>query len=368
MSATSTAAVVRADTVFDLTAALVAVGSVSGNEAGLADLVAARLAARAEHLRVTRVGHNLVARTAHGRPTRVMLAGHLDTVPGAPPTGSPARGDVIEGLGAVDMKGGVAVMLMLAESARDPAHDLTFVFYDKEEVGSHQSGMRVLFDEHRELVTADAAVLLEPTDGRLEAGCQGNLVVEFTFAGARAHTARPWRGSNAVHRAAPALARFVAFTPPPVQIDGLVYRQSASVVAVTAGVQGNVVPDRCAVRVNYRHAAQLSTQAAIEELTALAPEADEVRVLLTSPPAAPALTHPILGALRRTGGLDVRPKLGWTDVGRFAAHGIPAVNFGPGDSELAHTPHEVVGRDALTHCLDVLRAFVDGADRTAVPI
>lgn len=359
--------ILSADTVFDLTAALVAVDSVSRNEATLADLVEARLATRAPGLSVSRVGNNVVARTEHGRPTRVMLAGHLDTVPGVPPAEPVRRDDVVEGLGAVDMKGGVAVMLLLAELARDAAYDLTFAFYDKEEIGSHQSGMRLLFDAHRDLVTADAAVLLEPTDGVLEAGCQGNLVVEFAFTGARAHTARPWRGRNAVHRAAPALARFVAFEPPPVEIDGLVYRQSASVVAVSGGVQGNVVPDRCTVKVNYRHAPHLDTGAAIAELTALAPEADEVHVLLTSPPAAPALTHPVLGALRRTGGLDVRPKLGWTDVGRFAAHGIPAVNFGPGDSELAHTPHEVVGRDALEHCLAVLRRFVGTGDRTAAP-
>ncbi|KXK62337.1 hypothetical protein AWW66_08900 [Micromonospora rosaria] len=362
----SGASVLTAESVFDLTAALVAVGSVSRDEAGLADLVEARLVARAPHLRVSRVGNNVVARTGHGRPARIMLAGHLDTVPGVPP-GSPAHGDVVEGPGAVDMKGGVAVMLVLADFLRDPAHDLTFAFYDREEIGSHQSGMRWLFAEHRELVAADAAVLLEPTDGRLEAGCQGNLVVEFVFTGARAHTARPWRGRNAVHRATPALARFAAFDPPPVEVDGLVYRQSASVVAVTGGVQGNVVPDRCAVRVNYRHAPHLATPDAIEELTALAPEADEVHVLLTSPPAAPALDHPLLGALHRDNALAVRPKLGWTDVGRFAAHGIPAVNFGPGDPELAHTPHEVVGRDALAHCLAVLHRFLDAADPGAVP-
>ncbi|MFG1804810.1 succinyl-diaminopimelate desuccinylase [Micromonospora carbonacea] len=358
MSGPTLSRVGRADTVFDLTAALVAVGSVSRDETTLADLVETRLTERVPELHVTRVGNNVVARTEHRRPTRIMLAGHLDTVPGVPPAEPVTRGDVVEGLGAVDMKGGVAVMLLLAELARDAAHDLTFAFYDKEEIGSHQSGMRLLFDEHRELVTADAAVLLEPTDGRLEAGCQGNLVVEFTFTGARAHTARPWRGRNAVHRATPALARFAAFDPPPVELDGLVYRQSASVVAVAGGVQGNVVPDRCTVKVNYRHAPHLDTGAAIAELTALAPEADETRALLTSPPAAPALTHPALSALRRTGGLEVRPKLGWTDVGRFAAHGIPAVNFGPGDSELAHTPHEVVSRYALEHCLDVLRRFV----------
>lgn len=357
MTAEHAEGVRHADNVFDLTAALVGIGSVSREEALLAGLVAQRLRERAPHLWVTRVGDNVVARTERGLPTRVLLAGHLDTVPGSPPAEPRRDGDTIAGLGAVDMKGGVAVMLMLAELAQDAPHDLTFAFYDKEEIGSHQSGMRVLFDDHRDLVAADAAVLLEPTGGLIEAGCQGNLVVEFDFTGARAHTARPWQGSNAVHRATAALSRFAAFDPPPVEIDGLVYRQSVSVVAVSGGVQGNVVPDRCTVRVNFRHAPHTSTEAAVAQLKALAPEAADARVLLCSPPAPPALTHPVLRTLRETGDLPVRPKLGWTDVGRFAAHGIPALNFGPGDPELAHTPHEVVTRDALDHCLAVLLAF-----------
>jgi succinyl-diaminopimelate desuccinylase len=353
--------VVDAADVFELTAELVAVGSVSRAETRLCDLVAARLASRAPGLAITRVGNNIVARTERGLPTRLMLAGHLDTVPGTPPARPRAGDDVIAGLGAVDMKGGVAVMLMLAQAAHHADRDLTFVWYDKEEIGSHNSGMRVLFDEYPDLMRADAGVLLEPTDGVLEAGCQGNLVVEFTFTGARAHTARPWQGSNAIHRATPALARFAAYDPAPAEIDGLVYRQSVSVVSVEGGVQGNVVPDRCTVRVNYRHAAHLSTQEAAAQLRALAPEADESRVVLASPPAPPALA-----AFDAPHDLPVRPKLGWTDVGRLAAHGIPAINFGPGDSELAHTPHEVVTRDALEHCLAVLLAFTGAVAPTSV--
>lgn len=365
MSTSHAEGVLHADTIFELTAALVGVGSVSRAEADLADLVERRLRGRAPHLRVTRVGDNVVARTERRAPSRVMLAGHLDTVPGTPPA-EPRRGDAVTGLGAVDMKGGVAAMMLVAELVRTAPFDLTFVCYDKEEIGSHQSGMRVLFDEHRDLLAADAAILLEPTDGLIEAGCQGNLVVEFEFTGARAHTARPWQGTNAVHRAAAALARIAAFEPPPVTIDGLVYRQSVSVVSVNGGVQGNVVPDLCTVRVNFRHAPDTGTEAAVERLRALAPEASDSRVLLSSPPAPPALAHPLLRALRETGDLAVRPKLGWTDVGRLAAQGIPAVNFGPGDPELAHTAHEIVSRDALDHYLSVLLAFAGAVLPTSV--
>jgi succinyl-diaminopimelate desuccinylase len=326
----------HATDLLDLTAALVAVGSVSEAEHEIADLVELRLRRRAPGLDVHRIGNNVVART---RPA----------APGAP-RAAPAAPGTVAGLGAVDMKGGVAVMLALAERAAESPMGLGFVFYDKEEIGSRRSGMNVLFAEHRHLVEADLAILLEPTGSLVEAGCQGNLVVELGFDGARAHTARPWRGVNAIHRASAALARIAAWTPEPAVIDGLVYRQSLSVVAVDGGVQGNVVPDRCTVRVNYRHAATQDSPAALETVTSLAPEADDVRVLLSSPPAPPDLGHPLVAGLCAAVKADPRPKLGWTDVGRFAAHGIPAVNFGPGDSELAHTAHEVVSRDDLETC------------------
>jgi succinyl-diaminopimelate desuccinylase len=344
--------VLRSTDLLTLTAALVAVPSVSGDEQELADLVERRLRARAPRLTVHRVGNNVVARTEDGtaRAERVVLAGHLDTVPVMPRGPEPGGAGTVRGLGAVDMKGGLAVMLLLAEQTADSAFDLTFVFYDKEEIGSRRSGMNLLFAEHRPLVVGDLAILLEPTGGAVEAGCQGNLVVELGFDGTRAHTARPWQGVNAIHRAAAALARIAEHTPEPAVIDGLAYRQAMSVVAVEGGVQGNVVPDRCTVRVNFRHAASLDSDAAAAVVTGLAPEADDARVLLSSPPAPPDLRHPLVAALCAATNAPVRPKLGWTDVGRFAVHGIPAVNFGPGDSELAHGPNEVVSEEELADC------------------
>jgi succinyl-diaminopimelate desuccinylase len=353
--------VLRSTDLLQLTAALVAVRSVSGNERELADLVERRLRTRAPGLSVHRAGNNVVARTENSpaRARRVVLAGHLDTVPEMP-RGSDADGarGTVSGLGAVDMKGGIAVMLMLAEQAEDSGFGLSFVFYDKEEIGSHRSGMHLLFDKHRDLVQGDLAILLEPTGGVIEAGCQGNLVVELGFDGSRAHTARPWQGVNAIHRASAALARIAGFTPEPVEIDGLTYRQSLAVVAVEGGVQGNVVPDRCSFRVNYRHAPTLDSAAALKVVTSLAPEADDTRVVLSSPPAPPDLHHPLVAKLRAGTGTEAKPKLGWTDVGRFAAHRIPAVNFGPGDSELAHTPNELVSSGELTDCHAALSKFL----------
>lgn len=349
-------AVVTAADVVELTRALVAVPSVSGEERALADLVERRLRERTG-LAVHRVGDSVVARTDHDRPWRVLFAGHLDTVPGDG-TDPDADPDVVRGLGAVDMKGGVAVMALLAEHTAAASHDCTFVFYDKEELGSSGSGMNVLLGAHHELVRADAAVVLEPSGGLIEAGCQGNLRVELGYRGVRAHTARPWQGVNAIHRAVPDLARMAAFRPGDVVVDGLTYRQSFSVVEVRAGVQGNVVPDHCVVRVNYRHAPTVDGDAAVSVVAGLAPGADESRVTLHSPAASPSLTHPLVAGLRAGAQLDVVAKLGWTDVGRLAAHGIPAVNFGPGDSELAHTPREFVTRSALEGCLTVLLDFL----------
>ncbi|CAJ63299.1 MULTISPECIES: succinyl-diaminopimelate desuccinylase [Frankia] len=354
-----------------LAAALVEVPSVSGDEHLLAGLVEHRLRARAPGLRMIRDGNNIIATTRGaqaGKPARdrhVVLAGHLDTVPAAKnyPTAIPGT---VSGLGAVDMKGGLAVMLVLAERAQDSDHHLTFVFYDNEEVGSRRSGMTLLFDRYQDFLQADLAILLEPTGGLLEAGCQGNLVVELRYDGSRAHTARPWRGVNAIHRATPALARFGSFEPGPAVVDGLTYRQSLSVVGVSSGVQGNVVPDACQVRVNFRHAPNLSSEEALGTVVGLAGDADGTQVVLSSPPAPPNLEHPLLAALRASAGVDVRPKLGWTDVGRFAAHGVPAVNFGPGDSELAHTGRETVSGAELAACHAALARFLF-ADAAGIP-
>ena len=342
-----------------LTEQLCAIPSVSGEERALADLVEARLRERAPALDIQRVGENVVARTERGAPTRILLGGHLDTVPANDNAMPRVDGDTLHGLGAADMKGGLAVLLVLAESlARgDGARDVTLVFYEGEEVADEHNGLRRLFAERPDLVAADVAVLLEPTGGWIEAGCQGTIHVRLTFKGARAHSARPWMGVNAVHRAAPTLARVAAHEAPTVTVDGLDYRESLQVVRVQAGIANNVVPDRCEIVVNRRYAPACSHADAVAQTLALFTDADEAEIVSASPAAAPNLTHPLIAELIAAGRLDVRPKLGWTDVARFTQHGIAAVNFGPGDPELAHTAGERVERADLEQCMRVLSKF-----------
>ena len=330
----------------------------SGNEAELADIVEGALRGGAPHLEVTRIGANVIARTNGGARERVVLGGHLDTVP-ANGNATPRRdGDTVHGLGAADMKGGLAVLLTLATSiGEQPGRDVTFVFYDGEEVSDEHNGLRRLFAERPELVAGDLAILLEPTGGWIEAGCQGTIHAR-TFHGARAHSARPWMGVNAVHRAAPMLARIAAHEAPTVTVDGLDYRESLQVVRIEAGIANNVVPDRCEIVVNRRYAPACSFDDALAQTQALLDDADEVEIVSASPAAAPNLTHPLVAELIDTGKLDVRPKLGWTDVARFTQHGIAAVNYGPGDPELAHTAGEFVERAELDECLRVLAAFL----------
>ncbi len=343
-----------------LTAALVAVPSVSGDERVIADAVEARLRERAPGLAVERFGENVVARTQHGMATRVVLAGHLDTVP---PNGNETPridGDDLWGLGAADMKGGVAVMLRLAEAAatKRGRHDLTFVFYEGEEVADERNGLRHLFAERRDLVDGDLAVLLEPTGGWAEAGCQGTITLRATFRGSRAHTARPWTGMNAIHSAAPLLLRLAGYEPRTVAVEGLEFRESLQVVRVEGGVANNVVPDACAVTVNRRFAPSMTLDEALAETRALLDGADEIEVLNASPAAPPGLADPLVAEMVGTLDLAVRPKLGWTDVARFTAHGIPALNLGPGDPQVAHTAEEGVERADVEGCHAVLARFL----------
>jgi succinyl-diaminopimelate desuccinylase len=342
-----------------LTEQLCAVPSVSGEERALADLVETRLRERAPALEITRVGENVVARTQRSASTRIVLGGHLDTVPANGNATPRVDGDRLHGLGSADMKGGLAVLLVLAEAlARgDGSRDVTLIFYEGEEVADEHNGLRHLFADRPDLVAGDLAVLLEPTGGWIEAGCQGTIHVRVTFEGARAHSARPWMGVNAVHRAAPMLARLAAHEAPAIDVDGLAYRESLQVVRVSAGIANNVVPDRCEMVVNRRYAPACSHDDAIAATLVLLADADSAEVISDSPAAAPNLTHPLVAELIATGNLDVRPKLGWTDVARFTQHGIAAVNFGPGDPELAHTAGERVERADLDHCLRVLSKF-----------
>ncbi|HEU5128402.1 MAG TPA: succinyl-diaminopimelate desuccinylase [Glycomyces sp.] len=334
----------------ELTAELVAIPSVSGDEARIVAAIEGRLAASAPHLKLVRLGDSLVAvAPPRGTGRRIVLAGHVDTVPGE--AGVPdAPEDTVTGRGAVDMKGGVAVMIALAERSLDSPHDLTFVFYDREELGSHQSGMHRISRDHADLLEGDLAVVLEPTGAVAEVGCQGNLVVDLVFTGRRAHSGRPWQGENAVHKALAAGGRIAAHPTPPVTVEGHRYRPSISVVGVSGGVQGNVIPDRAALKVNYRHPPTVTTEEAVKALLRLAPEAESHEVALSSPPAPPSTSHPMLKSWMDRRGIEARPKLGWTDLGRFAQLGIPAVNFGPGDPELAHSPDEIVSAADLSAC------------------
>jgi succinyl-diaminopimelate desuccinylase len=345
---------------FGLTGALCAVPSVSGDESVLADAVESRLRGRAVELLVDRVANNVVARTERGRPRRIVLAGHLDTVPANGNAEPRFEGDVLHGLGAADMKGGLAVLLALAElaSTRDATRDLTFVWYEGEEVGDEHNGLRHLFDVAPEMLDADLAILLEPTGGWVEAGCQGTLHARATVRGRRAHTARPWMGSNAIHAMGAVLAQVTACEPQPVIVDGLEYREALQVVRIEGGVASNVVPDECRVIVNRRFAPSRSVDDVIAETRAVLAGADEIEILNLSPAAPPNLTDPMVAEFVGTLDLAVRPKLGWTDVARFAARGVPALNFGPGDPTLAHTAEENVTRGDLEGCFNVLAHFV----------
>jgi len=334
----------------DLTAALVGVPSESFEETMLVDLLEQALA-DAPWLTVDRVGDNLVARTTLGRPQRLLLVGHTDTVPANDNATPVIDGDRLFGVGSTDMKGGLAVMLAAALGVPEPVVDVTYVFYAREEVASIHSGLAELIERRPDLLAGDAALLGEPTEATLEAGCQGTLRLRVELAGARAHTARPWMGRNAIHRLA-GLLDAVATVPErrPV-LDGCEYREALQAVRVEGGVSGNVVPDRAVVALNHRFAPD-RTPAEAEAfvrsvINPFIDDGDVVELEDVAPAAPPSLTHPLLERLRTRNDLVVRAKLGWTDVARLATLGIPAANFGPGDATIAHTQGEHLDREPL---------------------
>jgi succinyl-diaminopimelate desuccinylase len=350
-----------ADDLLTLTAALVAVPSVSRHEQQLADQVERRLAERAPGLALVRVRNNVIVRTELDRNRRVVLGGHLDTVPANANEVPRLDGDVLHGLGAADMKGGIAVLLRLAEeiaAGREPRVDCTLFFYEGEEIADEFNGLRRVFADRPELLAGDFAVLLEPTGGHVEAGCQGTLHLRAHFDGERAHSARPWQGSNAIHAAAEVLHRLAAHDPGTAWVDGLPYRQSLEVVGIEGGVANNVVPDTCTLVVNRRFAPSHSVDEARAEVERLLAGADRIEVVNASPAAPPNLDHPLVAEFVDTLGLGVEPKLGWTDVARFASHGMPAVNFGPGDPDVAHTADERVSRASVEECYAALSRFL----------
>jgi succinyl-diaminopimelate desuccinylase len=327
----------------ELAAELVDIPSESFQEGELADRLEAELRACA-WLDVHRVGDNLVALTHHGRPHRLVIAGHTDTVPANGNARAVVDGDVLRGLGACDMKGGLAAVLDVARSVPEPAVDVTYVFYAREEVALQHNGLRELFDVVPDLLVADCALLGEPTSAAVEAGCQGSLRARVTMLGERAHTARPWMGTNAIHRLGAVLDRLSAYEGRRPLIDGCEYREAMQAVAVEGGVAGNVVPDEAVLVVNHRFAPDRTVDDAAAHVEAVLGPVDRFEVTDVAPAAPPSLGHPLLRALIDRNRLPVRAKLGWTDVAFFAERGMAAANFGAGDPALAHTAGEYVTR------------------------
>ncbi|MDR0488173.1 MAG: succinyl-diaminopimelate desuccinylase [Propionibacteriaceae bacterium] len=338
---------------------VVDIESVSGNEAKLADEVFDALNV-CSHLHVTRVGNLIVAQTHLGCSQRVAIAGHLDTVPVA--GNLPSRVQAIDGRealvgrGTCDMKGGVAVQLNLAATLTNPTRDITWIFYDCEEVEASRNGLGRLAEVHPELLKADMAILMEPTDGVVEAGCQGTLRVTISTTGTAAHSARSWLGHNAIHEMVGALQILQDYEPAQVDVDGLTYREGLNAVGISGGIAGNVIPDLCELSVNYRFAPDKDESQAIQvvrEVFAGYP----IVVADSAPGAIPGLRTPAVASFVEAMG-SVRPKYGWTDVSRFSGLSIPAVNYGPGDPNLAHTDGEYVFLDSVESCRDSLHNWL----------
>lgn len=350
---------------FGLATALVAIPSVSHHEKPLADAVEAALDL-CPWLSVERVGDNVVARTTLGRDHRVLLGGHLDTVPPSGGNDEPRIvDDVLYGLGAADMKGGLAVFLHLAGILPEPGVDVTWCFYVCEEVEQAFSGLAFLWDHRPDLLEADVAILGEPTGCIVEAGCQGTLRVRIDLAGTRAHTARPHTGRNAVHRLAPLLTAVNDYVSRRPVLDGCEYVEQVQVVDVSGGVAPNVVPDQASILVNHRFAPDRSVEqaeASLRDLLGPHLEAgDRWELVEYAPGAPPALDHPLLAGLVEVTGSRPLAKQGWTDVASFWSHGVPAANFGPGDPLLAHTRDEHVSSDELDRAAGVLGSLLDAA-------
>ncbi|WP_435299563.1 succinyl-diaminopimelate desuccinylase [Timonella sp. A28] len=347
-----------------LTEALCNIESVSGNEQAIADAVEHVLRTTA-HLDVTRIGNNIIARTHLARPRRVIIAGHLDTVPVAdnlPVQRTTIDGtEVLWGRGTVDMKAGVAVQLALAVELTNPQQDITWCFYDNEEVDAHLNGLGVVARTAPELLHADFAILGEPSSAGIEGGCNGTMRAIITTHGTAAHSARAWMGDNAIHAAAPILSRLAAYIPETITVEGLDYREGMNAVAISGGIAGNVIPDLCEVTVNFRFAPSRNEQEAEQHIRELFTGFD-VRIVDSAPGAKPGLDDPAAQefaaqVLGLTGGKP-GPKYGWTDVARFAQLGISAVNFGPGDAIYAHKDDEHCPIEHINVCYEALKSWL----------
>jgi succinyl-diaminopimelate desuccinylase len=344
----------------DLTRAICDMPSVSGDETVLADAIDSALQAL-PHLEVYRDGDTIVARTDLGRSQRVAIAGHIDTVPinGNVPTrdldvdGEPH----LWGRGTVDMKGGVAVQLKLAAELTSPRVDITWMWYDHEEVDADLNGLTRLARSRPDFFAADFAILGEPSNGQVEGGCNGTMRAIVRTRGVRAHSARAWVGENAIHQAAPVLARLAAYEPAAISVEGLVYREGLNAVRIGGGVASNVIPDLCEIEVNYRFAPSRDAAEAEQHVRDVF-EGFEVEVTDLALGARPGLDAPLAREFLAAVGAEPRPKYGWTDVARFSSFGVPAVNYGPGDPQLAHHDEERVPLAQIDAVEQGLRAWL----------
>ena len=335
--------------------ALVNIPSESRSEAALYDYVAGAVPLE----RVFANGETLVYARRSGKPL-VLLAGHLDTVPAQDNLPGRLEDGWVAGLGATDMKGGLAVMIELARwaGAHDLVYDLALLFFPREELGPSENPLPALFEELQLVGEAALVVCLEPTDNTLQLGCLGNLNARGVFEGRSAHSARPWLGTNAVRVAFEGLQAVLELEPRDAVIDGLLFREVLSVTEIHGGIATNVIPARVEATLNFRYAPDRSpadAEARVRELVGR-----EVEILSNSPPAHVAAGSPVVEALRRAGDLELQPKQAWTNVADFATRGLDAVNFGPGATRYAHTADERVEVAALERCYDVLQRFLLG--------
>ena len=341
-----------------LTVALCDIESVSGNERRLAEAIELVLR-EVPHLTVDRDGDAVVARTNLGRSERVVVAGHIDTVPLGDNLPCRVVDGRIHGCGTTDMKSGVAVQLRLAKHLAEPNRDVTYVFYDHEEVEADKNGLGRVARNHPDWLAGDFAVLMEPTNATVEGGCQGTVRADVVLHGHRSHSARSWMGSNAIHAAGDLLQRLAAYQAAEVEIDGLTYREGMNAVGITGGVAGNVIPDECRVTVNYRFAPDKSEDQAADVVRRVL-SGFEVEISDSAPGALPGLSHPAAAEFVAMVGREPLPKFGWTDVARFSALGVPAVNYGPGDPSVAHQREEYCDIAPILECEQKMRAWLGG--------
>jgi len=342
--------------VADLAAVLVNLPSPSGSEAGLADAIEILLGG-SSHLEVLRSGNTVAARTSLGHSSRLVWAGHIDTVPAHGNDVARVSDGVLSGRGSVDMKSGVAVGLKLACELTNPNVDVTWIFYDNEEVETAKNGLGLFGASHPDWIAGDFAIVGEPSNAQIEGGCNGTLSFEVTTSGTRAHSARSWMGVNAIHGAAEILDRLRAYQPGVVEVDGLSYREGLNAVGIVGGVAGNVIPDLCTVTINYRFAPDKSAPDAVAHVSEVFGGFD-IAVVDEAPGARPGITHPLVQEFVESMGVAVAPKYGWTDVARFGQWGIPALNFGPGDPSLAHSDDEHVDISAIEACYLGMKAWL----------